>query len=731
MTISFQSYTVLGAALLLLPIAAQAAPLKSARPGPAARAAAADPMPAYGGWHSCRIGGGGYVQNVVLCPSNPRRAYAYVDVGGVYRSDDGGTHWRMLHGSLPARPGCSETRGLLVNPRNADDLVIAVGSQWSGPEGVYRSTDGGKSWTKTLTAPFFGNGPLREAGIILVRQPDAPDTLLAASVNAGVFRSTDSGATWKPCGAAGLYPTSLLWDAADPKRVYLCASALSTWYDGSDKSWPSAFSVSDDGGRSWRKTAGASPMEIVPEPGASGALVGIFDYAAVRRSADGGQTWTEYGQGLPLDPKAPNSYSDNAHTCALAAGPGFLVLATAHGLFFERRPGQAGWAALAEAGPNSDSGDWWGAYRPGQWSHVGAAVGSIVVDPRDPAHWYFTDWFGLYQSHNGGRRWALSIHGIESTVIHVLTPDPAHPGGVHLGMADNGYFRSADGGAAFRQGTAGITNNIKDIAVSPADPQTVYAVGPQSSGWYANQVFRSRDGGAHWTASPMTGLPDMNVARCGSVAADPRDPQTVYLGVSGDPGGGKGGPYRSRDGGQTWTWIGQGLPLSGGFFREDIFGGVGREIAAGADGSLVAVSHDTRQVWRRGAGDAPWTRCRVPSDAAPSAVMADGAGRAFYVCLPAGLFRSADGGQTWASVFGGRAAYVAVDAATPERLAVSTDTEIFWSTDSGAHWTRLDDRLPARTACPIAFAGNRLIAGSGGSGAFWIALPPAKPAHAN
>ena len=44
--------------------------------------------------------GGGYVQNVVIAPSNPRVWYAYVDVGGPYRSDDAGRHWRPLHGNL-------------------------------------------------------------------------------------------------------------------------------------------------------------------------------------------------------------------------------------------------------------------------------------------------------------------------------------------------------------------------------------------------------------------------------------------------------------------------------------------------------------------------------------------------------------------------------------------------------------------------------------------------------
>ena len=55
----------------------------------------------YNGWISGAFWGGGYVQNVVLCPSDPDRCYAYIDMAGVYRSDDKGKTWRMLHGAFP------------------------------------------------------------------------------------------------------------------------------------------------------------------------------------------------------------------------------------------------------------------------------------------------------------------------------------------------------------------------------------------------------------------------------------------------------------------------------------------------------------------------------------------------------------------------------------------------------------------------------------------------------
>ena len=136
------------------------------------------PPAQYGAWRSCRIGGGGYAQNVVLCPSDPKRCYAYIDVGGIFRSDDGGQTWRMLHGSLPAPGGIYETRGLSVDPRNADVILVAIGSQWAiGPTGVYRSTDGGNDLAEDTGRLFMGNGEDRWAGFLLTRDPKDPTPL--------------------------------------------------------------------------------------------------------------------------------------------------------------------------------------------------------------------------------------------------------------------------------------------------------------------------------------------------------------------------------------------------------------------------------------------------------------------------------------------------------------------------------------------------------------------------
>jgi hypothetical protein len=172
----------------------------------------------YGAWRSSIMGGGGYIQNVVPSPTNPKRLYAYVDVGGLYRSDNAGETWKMLHGNLPTGKGNLEVRGMLVDPRDENRILAATGSQYGKKEGVYASTDGGETWKKTLDVKFLGNAGSRSAGFILARNPQNPDHVVAASVSDGVYRSQDNGSTWKEIGGKDLHPCDIRFDRTNPNR---------------------------------------------------------------------------------------------------------------------------------------------------------------------------------------------------------------------------------------------------------------------------------------------------------------------------------------------------------------------------------------------------------------------------------------------------------------------------------------------------------------------------------
>ncbi|MEO8614579.1 MAG: sialidase family protein, partial [Luteolibacter sp.] len=142
-----------------------------------------------GDWFSSRIGGGGYVIDLIPT-SDPAIYYSHTDVGGFYRSDDGGENWRMLQGALPATQGSQEPRSMVVHPKDPNTILVATGSHWDkNREGIYRSTDGGKTFERTLEAAFAGNGSTRMWGNVLAIDPFDPNGVLAGSMKDGVFRS--------------------------------------------------------------------------------------------------------------------------------------------------------------------------------------------------------------------------------------------------------------------------------------------------------------------------------------------------------------------------------------------------------------------------------------------------------------------------------------------------------------------------------------------------------------
>src|SRR5690349_23803150 len=159
---------------------------------------------------------------IALAPSDPN--VIYVGTGeaairsditygaGVYKSTDGGAHWRAL--------GLADTRHIgkvLVDARNPDVVLVAALGHAYGPNperGVFRSTDGGRSWTKVLYKnPDIG-------AIDLAADPGDPTVVYAAMYQArrtpweqyppdegpgsGLYKSTDGGATWKPITGHGL-----------------------------------------------------------------------------------------------------------------------------------------------------------------------------------------------------------------------------------------------------------------------------------------------------------------------------------------------------------------------------------------------------------------------------------------------------------------------------------------------------------------------------------------------
>jgi lysophospholipase L1-like esterase len=309
------------------------------------------------------------------------------------------------------------------------------------------------------------------------------------------------------------------------------------------------------------------------------------------------------------------------------------------------------------------------------------------------------------------------------TVINTVAQEPTNPSVFHAGMADVGYFRSPDNGSSMQWITKDISNNIKSIVAAPAQPGRLYATGPREWQWHANELFISDDAGLSWRRSGLKGIPGMEERRSETVVAHPAKKNEVWITVSGAIKPGEGGPWRSTDGGQSWTWQGQGLPATDHFFRSGYWV-AGPELAISADGSMIATSNDRRLLARRGPNDNSWTMLDLPAGA-PNCVTADPlqTGRFYLALQDGGLWRSDDSGKSWKNIIDRDINWVAPDIKVRGRLAAVAPWGILVSNDAGATWREMSRALPYRhSRNVVCFAGEQVVVGTGGNGVFYAPL---------
>jgi photosystem II stability/assembly factor-like uncharacterized protein len=600
-------------ALLFLRTAALAALLAS----PAV--AGIDRFTPFGPW-------GGTIVDLVVDPFVPTSLLAVTDFFALYRSDDGGHAWAWsglgIGGNLPARVAADPTQ-------RGSFFLLAYG-------GVFHSADGGRSWTQISSSLVF------QAPVVVLRgqvprltllpgSSGAPPTLLVTDVNR-VQRSGDGGVTWSTVYT--LFFRASAWgtvgDPTDPQRVWLTApdpagGILLTSTDGGQTfarapatpepltvdlilptrpakllaNGPSGLFKSTDEGGSWRKVAGyLIPMAYetqTPSIAYATSDTGFF------WSADAGETWTPRGAGSPP-----------AGNALLRAAPGTRTLYAWNGPDLVTSPDRGRhWSIVAEGGfsPLYTRLRFW----PGAPSTLYA-----VRDGRG------------YESTDGGARWAsFSPASFQGLQVWDLAINPANPDILYAGT-DHGLLQSLDGG-----GSWALLSNQKVSLLVALDRRTL--VGASCA------ISRSRDGGRTWIVTlPCAAAGARSIDR---LLVDPRNSNVVYAG--GDEN--TLGPHlkriwKSADGGATW--------------QEIVF-----------DGKALALD-PTRS------------------------------GR-LYVSRAGGLVRSDDGGRSFKviSSFGGTGSGfevqdLRVDPQTPSTLYAAAGTRgVYRSTDGGATWARTSEGL--------------------------------------
>lgn len=415
-----------------------------------------------------------------------------------------------------------------------------------------------------------------------------------------------------------------------------------------------------------------------------GTVYAAVEGGGVRKSTDGGASWSGANNGLPS--------AATVHALALdPAAPGTVYAGTRIGLY-KSVDGGASWTGMGNGLPDA------------VW------VNALALDSSRPGTVYAgTYYYGIFKSTDGGVSWAVANNGISRFLppVNQLIVDPAAPGAVYAGFQGAGVYKSTDSGASWMAINGQLENlNVGALALDRAAPGTLYA-GTVSGifkstddgvSWHAlnsgvpsnrdinslvsdplvpgtvyagthNGIFKSTDGGVSWVAIRS----DFMATPVNALVLDPVAPGTVYAGVESS------GIFKSRDGGASWQAINNGLaytPVVALVFDPNVSGTMYARSPAGR----IYKSADHGVSWSTIYGGPSPVRTFVPDPGVPGTL---------YAGTHEGVLKSRDGGATWVAVNSGLTGYfdtLAVDPNAPGTVYAQRLGAVFKSTNGGASW---------------------------------------------
>jgi photosystem II stability/assembly factor-like uncharacterized protein len=628
--------------------------------------------------------------------------------GGVWKSLDGGTTLRAVFD----KQAVQSIGAITVDPSHHETVWVGTGESWtrnsvSIGDGIYKSTDGGSSWQNMGL-------PESERIVRIVVHPSngdivyacVPGKLWSDSAERGVYKTTDGGKTWALVLKGANLSTGCSSLSMDPKNPDVLLSGMwdfrrRGWTSRSGGEGPtapsgSAFLRTADGGKTWTAlTREANPglpkapwgrLEVTFAPSDPKIVYAFIESpdSALYASSDGGATWQErdksrhmvwrpfYFARLVVDPLQPNRiFKPDLN----------LIVSDDGGKSFARANGKS-------------HGDW----------H------DLWIDPTNTQHIIGGDDGGLWISWDGGNRWWKANNLPISQFYHV-SADAKDPYRVYGGLQDNSSWvgdSSYPGGISNSRWENLYNGDGFWVIPDATDPESLYV---ESQGGYVSRMDRrtrvARD------IQPRAGFGEKLRFNWNSpIHASPTQKGTIYLGAQF--------LFRSRDRGDSWERISPDLTTNDADKqKQEQSGGVtvdnssaemhttiysisespkdNKTIWAGTDDGNLQLTRDGGKSWTNVVANVPglpkasWVSWVEASrhDAATAYACFD---RHTFGDMTPWVMKTRDYGKTWTRIVGpdkgvhGYAHVVKEDVLRPDLLFLGTELGLWISLDGGAGW---------------------------------------------
>jgi photosystem II stability/assembly factor-like uncharacterized protein len=685
---------------------------------------------------------GGRSTAVAGVPNQPLIYYFGGTGGGVWKTEDGGLNWKNIS------DGFFKTGSVgAIEVASSDPNVIYVGmgeacvrGNFSHGDGVYKSTDAGKTWK------HIGLSDTRQIGKIRIH-PQNPDLVYVAalghvygtSTDRGVFRSKDGGKTWEKI----LYKdekTGAVDIALDPTNARILYAGMwqvsRTPHGLHSGGAGSGLYKSTDGGDTWTELKDGLPKGIKGKIGVTVSPVNSnrvwanieAEDGGVFRSDDGGNKWRRVSEDRKLRQRAWYY----THIYADTKDPETVYVLNVQ--FNKSIDGGKTYESIRV--PHGDNHDLW-------------------IAPEDNMRMVSANDGGACVTFNGGKSWTSLDNQPTAQFYHVIT-DNRFPYYIYGAQQDNSTVAIAS-----RTNSFGITRTdwyavgggeSGYIAPHPVDPNIVYA--GSYGGYLTRYDHRTQEerNVMPWPENPMgAGAADLayRFQWTFPIVISPHDPNTVY--AAGNV------LFKSTNDGQTWEPISRDLTRndkskqasSGGDITKDntsveyyctIFSMTESPLQkgvmwAGSDDGLVHVTIDGGKNWQNVTPKnmPEWSLISIidasPHDAGTAYIAVN---RYKHDDFKPYIFKTSDYGKTWAQINKGipDGAFTRVVREDPKRkglLYAGSETGMYVSFDDGANWQTLQLNLPIVPITDLIVKENDLVAATQGR-SFWI-LDDLTPLH--
>ncbi|MEM7111718.1 MAG: glycosyl hydrolase [Chloroflexota bacterium] len=694
---------------------------------------------------------GGRVVAVAGDPVNKNTFYFGACAGGVFKTVDGGNYWECVSdgyfktGSVGALHVADSDPNVIYAGMGETTIRIDV----SHGDGVYKSTDAGRSWQ------HMGLADTRHIAKVRTH-PNNPDLVYVAAFGhafgpnkeRGVYRSQDGGKTWEHIlfrsEKAGAIDLTI--DRNNPRIIYAAMwEAHRSFWQISSGGPDSSIYRSMDGGDTWEeiKTNKGLPQSLlgkiglVTSPAQAGrvwALIEAKEKAGLYRSDNYGDTWEKMADAGELLGR-PWYY---AHLTACTQDPNTVYVNNFN--FWKSIDGGKNFTEIHT--PHGDNHDLW-------------------IDPENPQRMVQGNDGGANVSYNGGFTWSTILNQPTAQFYH-LDVDNQYPYHVYGTQQDNSSIAvpsmSERGAIMWASCYPAATGESGYIAVRPDDHNIVYAgaIGSSPGGGSSLQRYDHRTKQVRM----ITNWPEGNWGYGAEVdkyrfnwtypiVISPHDPNVLYIGGNQ--------VLRTTDEGQTWEEISPDLTRAephtlqktGGPINLDSIGAEAYATVfsfiesqhqqglfwAGSDDGLIHISKD---------GGANWANVTPPdmpefmmiqmieeSPHDPATVYVAGSRHKLDDYTPY-MYKTADYGQTWTAITDGfrEDDFLRCVRADPMRrglLYAGTETGIYVSFNDGDSWQSLQLNLPVSPVYDLKIKNNDLVVGTHGR-SFWI-LDDITPLH--